>query len=86
MSKPAEIKQYVFDVMKEVFNGGVVVDGKLYLDLNVNGEDVQVAVAVSVPKTRTVVVEETVPAVALDDGLTKDETNNLAELMSRLGL
>ena len=87
MAKPAEVKKYFFDCVKELFDGAYVgeVDGKLYLNLTVGGETTQVCVAMTCPKN-PIVVEETAPATPLDDGLTQAESDNLAELMSRLGL
>ena len=53
MAKTSDIaKSIVIDKLKELFPNNALVDKKLYINLSVEGEEVQLSIALTAPKTK----------------------------------
>lgn len=53
MAKTSDIaKSIVIDKLKELFPNNALVDKKLYINLLVEGEEVQLSIALTAPKTK----------------------------------
>ena len=52
MAKISDIaKEEIFNVLKEKFPEGQIIDKKFYVNINVNGEIAQIAISLTAPKT-----------------------------------
>ena len=53
MAKASDIaKEQIFNKLKEVYPNGAIIDKKYYINLKVEGEEVQISVALTAPKTK----------------------------------
>lgn len=62
-------KELIFNTLSTAFSTSAIIDKKLYINLDVEGETVQIAVSLTAPKTK----------VELNTGVTKVETVKITE-------
>lgn len=65
-------KELIFNTLSSTFSTSAIIDKKLYINLDVEGETVQIAVSLTAPKAR-------VELTTSDAGATKVETVKVTE-------
>lgn len=65
-------KELIFNALSSTFSTSALIDKKLYIDLEVDGETVQIAVSLTAPKTK-------VELTTSETGVTKIEAVKVTE-------
>ena len=65
-------KELIFNTLSSTFSTSALIDKKLYIDLEVDGETVQIAVSLTAPKTK-------VELTTSETGVTKIEAVKVTE-------
>ena len=59
MAKASDVaKEQIFNKLKEIYPNGAIIDKKYYINLSIEGEEVQISVSLTAPKTKVDIAVE----------------------------
>ena len=59
MAKTSDIaKEQIFNKLKEIYPNGAIIDKKYYVNLSIEGEEVQISISLTAPKTKVNIAAE----------------------------